>query len=90
MEEFDSSVTNKELLEASRDWCTNQGMKKPFGSKTIASELLKRGFEKFRTGRERGFSGLTFEAAMTLVTLGDAVSSYPVSCVCARGRRFRL
>ena len=58
MEEFDSSVTNKELLEASRDWCTNQGMKKPFGSKTIASELLKRGFEKFRTGKERGFSGL--------------------------------
>ena len=59
-EEFDSSVTNKELLDASRDWCTKQGMKNPFTSRTISAELMKRGFEKFRIARERGFSGLHF------------------------------
>ena len=35
--EFDSTVSNKELLEASRDWCTKQAMKQPFGAKTISS-----------------------------------------------------
>ena len=59
MEEFDSSVTNKELLDASTAWCTKQGMKKTFTSRTISAELMKRGFKKFRTGsRGRGFSGL--------------------------------
>ena len=58
MEEFDSSVTNKELLEASTAWCTKQGMKKPFTSRTISAELMKRGFEKFKSGGVRGFAGL--------------------------------
>ena len=56
--EFDSTVTNKDLLEASRDWCGKQGMKQAFGSKSISAELMKRGFEKFKSGAVRGFKGL--------------------------------
>ena len=57
--EFDSRVTSKELLDSARVWCGNQGMKHPFGSKTISAELMKRGFEKYHTKRARGFVGLS-------------------------------
>ena len=40
--EFDSTVTNKDLLDSARVWCGNQGMKQAFGSKTVSAELMKR------------------------------------------------
>ena len=56
--EFGSTVTNKEMLESARDWCEKQGQKQAFGSKLISAELMKRGFEKFKSGAVRGFKGL--------------------------------
>ena len=56
--EFDSTVTNKELLDSARVWCGNQGMKRAFGSKTVSAELMKRGFEKYKSVGVRGFKGL--------------------------------
>ena len=85
MEEFDSSVTNKELLDASRDWCTKQGMKKPFTSRTISAELMKRGFGKFKSGGVRGFAGLAEKVRVgTLGTLGTLFQVSPIVCVRAR------
>ena len=56
--EFDSTVSSKALLDSARVWCGNQGMKQAFGSKTVAAELMKRGYEKVKSVGVRGFKGL--------------------------------
>ena len=58
MEEFNGTTSNKELLESASVWCTAEGMKRGFGSKTISAELMKRGYEKYKSVGVRGFKGL--------------------------------
>ena len=53
--EFDSRITNKELLDLQGSGVATRHEAGFRGSKTVSAELMKRGFVKYHTNGERGF-----------------------------------